>query len=92
MLQLPATAAQRVPESTRSRARVSAMDTSSATVVPLEARRWFGLAIASLVIAGLLSLSVVLGRLPVLSWLVADPLFFKRSLVVHVDLSLLAWF
>lgn len=92
MLQLPATVSKGVPEPTCSRARVSAVDTPSATVVSVEARRWFGLAIASLVIAGLLSLSVVLGRLPVLSWLVADPLFFKRSLVVHVDLSLLAWF
>jgi hypothetical protein len=61
-------------------------------VVSAEARRWFGLAIGSLVIAGLLSLSVVLGRLPVLSGLIGDPLFFKRCLVVHVDLALVVWF
>ena len=57
-----------------------------------EARRWFALAVGSLVVAGLLSLSVVVGRLPGLSRLIQDPLFFKRCLVVHVDLSLLVWF
>lgn len=61
-------------------------------VVNGEARRWFALAVGSLVIAGLLSLSVVLGRLPVLSGLIGDPLFFKRCLVVHVDLALVVWF
>jgi hypothetical protein len=60
--------------------------------VPMDARRWITLAIGSLVIAGLLSLAVVIGRLPGLSRLIDDPLFFKRCLVVHVDLSLLVWF
>ncbi len=60
--------------------------------VNAEARRWFALAVGSLVIAGLLSLSVVLGRLPFLSGLIGDPLFFKRCLVVHVDLALVVWF
>lgn len=57
-----------------------------------DARRWFTLAIASLVIAGLLSLSVVVGRLPVIARFIGDPLFFKRCLVVHVDLALVVWF
>jgi len=57
-----------------------------------EARRWFALAIGSLVIAGLLSLAVVVGRLPILSRIIDDPLFFKRCLVVHVDLALVVWF
>lgn len=57
-----------------------------------EARRWFALAVGSLVIAGLLSLAVVIGRLPFLSRLIDDPLFFKRCLVVHVDLALVVWF
>jgi len=57
-----------------------------------EARRWFALAIGSLVIAGLLSLAVVVGRLPVIAPLIGDPLFFKRCLVVHVDLALVVWF
>ena len=54
--------------------------------------RWFLLALGSLLLAGLLSLSVVLGRLPFLSGLIDDPLFFKRCLVVHVDLALVVWF
>lgn len=57
-----------------------------------DVRRWCALAVGSLVIAGLLSLAVVVGRLPVLSHLIEDPLFFKRCLVVHVDLALVVWF
>ncbi len=55
-------------------------------------RRWLALALGSLLLAGLLSLSVVLGRLPGLSRVIDDPLFFKRCLVVHVDLALVVWF
>lgn len=60
--------------------------------VSSEARRWFALAIGSLVVAGLLSVSVVFGRLPFISRIIDDPLFFKRCLVVHVDLALVVWF
>src|SRR5512145_532688 len=56
------------------------------------ARRWFLLAVGSLVIAGLLSISVVFGRLPGIARFIDDPLFFKRCLVVHVDLALVVWF
>lgn len=56
------------------------------------ARHWLGLAVGSLVLAGLLSLLLVVGRLPGLHELFTDPLFFKRSLVVHVDLALVVWF
>lgn len=56
------------------------------------ARGWFLIAIGSLVLAGLLSLMLVIGRLPFLGWLFTDPLFFKRALVVHVDLSIVVWF
>ena len=56
------------------------------------ARTWIGLAVASLIVAGLLSLAVVVGRLPVISSWIGDPLFFKRCLVVHVDLALVVWF
>lgn len=56
------------------------------------ARGWFLLAIGSLVLAGLLSLTLVVGRLPFLSWLFTDPLFFRRALVVHVDLAIVVWF
>ena len=56
------------------------------------ARAWFKFAIGSLVLAGLLSLLLVVGRLPFLGWLFTDPLFFKRALVVHVDLAIVVWF
>lgn len=61
-------------------------------LVNVDARRWSSLAVGSLVLAGLLSLAVVIGRLPVISDAIGDPLFFKRCLVVHVDLSLSVWF
>ncbi len=63
-----------------------------AMALPSAARLWAWLAVGSLVIAGLLSLAVVIGRLPWISPLIADPLFFKRCLVVHVNLALLVWF
>ena len=56
------------------------------------ARQWLALAIAVLVLAGLFSLVVVIGRMPPFDRLVTDPLFFKRGLVVHVNLALVAWF
>ncbi|MFW5921543.1 MAG: hypothetical protein ACOCUS_06860 [Polyangiales bacterium] len=55
-------------------------------------KRWLGTAVGSLVLAGLLSLLLVVGRLPGLHGLFTDPLFFKRCLVVHVDLALIVWF
>src|ERR1051326_5971236 len=55
--------------------------------------RWaFGLAIGSLLIAGCFSLLLVIGRLPMFSSWVTDPLFFRRCLVLHVDLALIIWF
>ncbi|MBS0663834.1 MAG: hypothetical protein JSR48_11270 [Verrucomicrobia bacterium] len=56
------------------------------------ARGWYRLALGSLVLAGLLSLTLVIGRLPFLGWLFTDPLFFRRALVVHVDLAIVVWF
>jgi hypothetical protein len=56
------------------------------------ARAWFKFAIGSLVLAGLLSLLLVVGRLPFLGWLFTDPLIFKRAIVVHVDLAIVVWF
>lgn len=63
-----------------------------ATVAPVTALRWLNLALASLWLAGLLSLAVVFGRLPWFAHWLDDPLFFKRCLVVHVDLALVVWF
>lgn len=56
------------------------------------ARRWLGVAVGSLVLAGLFSLLLVLGRMPPLSDHLTDPLFFRRCLVVHVVLALGVWF
>lgn len=72
-------------------ARLTSRENVTAAV-SADARRWCTLAFASLVIAGLLSLAVVVGRLPILSRIIDDPLFFKRCLVVHVDLALVVWF
>ncbi len=56
------------------------------------AGQWLGLALGVLALAGLFSLVVVVGRMPPFDRLVTDPLFFKRGLVVHVNLALVAWF
>ncbi len=56
------------------------------------AGQWLGLALGTLTLAGLFSLVVVVGRMPPFDRLVTDPLFFKRGLVVHVNLALVAWF
>lgn len=55
-------------------------------------RRSMGLAIGSLLVAGCFSLLLIVGRMPVFSTWVSDPLFFKRCLVLHVDLALIVWF
>lgn len=55
------------------------------------ARWWLTLAVGSLVTAGALALLLVMGRAPGLDRLAWDPGFFRRCLVVHVDLSLVAW-
>jgi len=49
------------------------------------------LAASSLLLSGLLALLLAAARTPFLDSLVADPLFFRRGLVVHVDLALLVW-
>jgi cytochrome c oxidase subunit 1 len=55
-------------------------------------RGWLALALASLVGAGLFSLAVLLARMPPFDRLVTDPVWFRRALVVHVDLALVVWF
>lgn len=53
---------------------------------------WLALAIGSLLLAGILATLLVVARMPPFSGWITDPLFFKRALVVHVDLSLFVWF
>ncbi|WP_404425301.1 hypothetical protein [Nibricoccus sp. IMCC34717] len=62
------------------------------TYLTRESQLWLQLALGSLLLAGLLSLTVVVGRIPAISAALADPLFFKRCLVVHVNLALVVWF
>ncbi len=56
------------------------------------ARRWLGLAVGVLVLAGLFACLLVIGRMPPFDQLFSDPLIFRRGLIVHVDLALVAWF
>lgn len=53
---------------------------------------WAGLALGSLLLAGLFSFLLLLGRTPPFSELLPYPSFFRRCLVVHVDLALVVWF
>src|SRR5262249_10849447 len=55
-------------------------------------RRALGLAVGSLLLAGSLSVLLVIGRVPGLPQPVTEPQFFKRCLVLHVDLALIVWF
>jgi cytochrome c oxidase subunit I len=57
-----------------------------------QVRRWLGIALGSLVLSGVLSLFLVVGRAPGLHHLFTDPHLFRRCLVVHVDLALVVWF
>lgn len=50
------------------------------------------LAIGSLLLAGCFSLFLIVGRMPIFSTWISDPQFFKRCLVLHVDLALIVWF
>jgi len=52
---------------------------------------WISLSVGSLMLAGFLSIFIMLGRTPVIFELINDPHWFKRMLVVHVDLALLVW-
>ncbi|MBK7581443.1 MAG: hypothetical protein IPI67_14685 [Myxococcales bacterium] len=55
------------------------------------ARRWLLLGVASLLLSGVLAALLVVARAPVFARFISDPAFFRRCLVVHVDLSLLVW-
>ena len=55
-------------------------------------RAWLGLAVGVLIAAGCFAVLLVFARMPPFDRLVTDPDFFRRCLVVHVDLALVAWF
>lgn len=71
-------------------ARESSGEVAVVRIAP--ARRMLQLAVGSLIVAGCLSLLLVGGRIPGIAEAIGDPLFFKRCLVVHVDLALVVWF
>jgi cytochrome c oxidase subunit I len=56
------------------------------------ARQWLLVAVSVLILAGGFALLLVAGRMPPFDTLFTDPLFFKRALVVHVNLALVFWF
>lgn len=56
------------------------------------ALRWLSFSVFALMLAGMFSLALIVGRVPPFSELVTDPEFFRRCLVVHVDLALIVWF
>jgi hypothetical protein len=68
------------------------METRAAAEDARHIGRWLALAVGSLILAGLFSLTIVIARMPPFDRLVSDPGFFKRCLVVHVDLALVVWF
>mgnify|MGYP000659149255 CR=1 FL=1 len=55
-------------------------------------RYWLLIGVVALAIAGLYSLTLVVGRAPMLSNNPEIQRIFKDALVVHVDLSVLVWF
>lgn len=52
---------------------------------------WLSLGVISLLIAGLLSIFIVISRAPILQSLIPVAGLFHKALVIHVDLSVLIW-
>jgi len=55
-------------------------------------RHWLKLALFSLLLSGFFSLVIVFARTPGISGWITDPLFARKSLVLHVNFSLVVWF
>jgi cytochrome c oxidase subunit I len=66
--------------------------------IPLElarqdySRQWLKVGLFSLLLSGLFSLIIVLARTPGFAGLINDPMFARKSLVLHVDFALIVWF
>ncbi|MCO5165937.1 MAG: hypothetical protein M9894_06170 [Planctomycetes bacterium] len=56
------------------------------------ARAWLALSLGTLLLAGLTAVLLVVGRLLPLLGVTSGGGFFRRCLVVHVDLALVVWF
>ncbi|HET6528431.1 MAG TPA: cbb3-type cytochrome c oxidase subunit I [Balneolaceae bacterium] len=59
---------------------------------PKVSRYWIFLSISALLLAGFLSLFIMLGRTPVINEWMFGPKLFRRILVVHVNLALIVSF
>lgn len=68
-----------------------ALDLNNETATRL-ARAWLLLGIAALIGAGLLAILLVIARTPGLHAVFPNKDFFRATLIVHVDLSVLIWF
>jgi cytochrome c oxidase subunit I len=55
-------------------------------------RQWLKVGLFSLLLSGLFSLIIVVARTPGIAELINDPLFARKSLVLHVDFALVVWF
>lgn len=55
-------------------------------------RNWLKLGLFSLLLSGFFSFIIVFARTPGIAELIGDPLFAKKSLVLHVDFALVVWF
>ncbi len=53
---------------------------------------WLSLSIVSLLLGGLFSIVLILGRAPGINAIIGNPVFAKKCLVVHVTLTLSCWF
>lgn len=56
-----------------------------------KSKLWLGFALTSIILAGVLSLALVIGRIPIFASVLGDPSWIKRSLIVHVNLALNVW-
>lgn len=68
------------------------MTYNSSSAVNRLSRYWLLIGVAALAVAGLYSLTLVIGRAPMLSNNAEIQRIFHSALVVHVDLSVLVWF
>lgn len=59
---------------------------------PTYAKRWLVVGVVALALAGLLAIVLVVARTPQLAELTLFKDLFGKSLVIHVDLSVLVWF
>ncbi|REL38618.1 hypothetical protein DYD21_01325 [Rhodohalobacter sp. SW132] len=55
-------------------------------------RSWLKIGLFSLLLSGLFSAVIVIARTPGTAEFIGDPLFARKSLVLHVDFALVVWF